>query len=259
MVAPRPTSNNSRSRPASTRVAAPNRSGAGNGTPVPSSVTLKSCAQTARVYAADAKARQADKIAKRRVMPMSRLHACAGRGNLSGNRLRRKVARRDRRTRARCAASGGFGPPSRRCHYLLMRALGHVICGLHDALPKLFGLISKDLGLPTDELTLKLSEFLRLPHANHPLGEVEGVQERFFRKDHAAVAKPRRLLIHAFRRRPGDREQTLESGLALAEILLSDLAHPVHAVGCGLHRPFGVLLSEIRCTFGHGSASFNRG
>src|SRR5262249_47664682 len=67
-----------RSRPASTSVAAPNRSGAGNGVPVPSSVTLKSCAQTAHVYAADVKARQANKIAKRRVMPISRLHACAG-------------------------------------------------------------------------------------------------------------------------------------------------------------------------------------
>src|SRR5262249_1362049 len=73
-----------------------------------------------------------------------------------------------------------------------------------------------------------------------------------------AVANTSRLLIHAFRRRPGDREQTLESGLALAEILLGDIAHPVHAVGCGLHRSFGVLLSEIRCTFGHGSASFNQ-
>jgi hypothetical protein len=86
-----------------------------------------------------------------------------------------------------------------------VRALGHVICGLHDALPKLFGLISKDLGLPTDELTLKLSEFLRFPHANHPLGEVERVQERFFRKEHGAVANTSRLLIHALRRRPGDR------------------------------------------------------
>ena len=94
-----------------------------------------------------------------------------------------------------------------------MRALCHVICRLHDALPKLFGLISKDLGLPTDELTLKLSEFLRFPHANHPLGEVESVQERFFRKEHGAVANTGRLLIHAFRRRPGDREQTLESAL----------------------------------------------
>src|SRR6266487_174233 len=221
MVAPRPTSNNSRSFPASTSVAAPNRSGAGNGTPVPSSVTLKSCAQTAHVYAAELPARQADA--------------------------------------ARRSASGGFGPPSRRCRYLLMRALCHVICRLHDALPKLFGLISKDLGLPTDELTLKLSEFLRFPHANHPLGEVESVQERFFRKEHGAVANISRLLIHAFRRRSGDREQTLKSDLALAEILLSDLAHPVHAVGCGLHRSFGVLLSEIRCTFGHSSASFNCG
>src|SRR6266481_8764055 len=76
MVAPRPTSNNSRSFPASTSVAAPNRSVAGNGTPVPSSVTLKSCAQTAHVYAAELTARHADKIAKRRVMPISRLHGC---------------------------------------------------------------------------------------------------------------------------------------------------------------------------------------
>src|SRR5262249_24453725 len=148
--------------------------------------------------------------------------------SLSGNRLRRKVARRDRRTRARRSASGGFGPPSRRCRYLLMRALCHVICRLHDALPQLFCLISKDLGLPTDELTLQLSEFLRFPHANHPLGEIERVHERFFRKEQGAVANTSRLLIHAFRRRPGDREQTLESGLALAEILLGDIAHPVH-------------------------------
>src|SRR5690349_5926602 len=91
MVAPRPTSNNSRSFPASTSVAAPNRSVAGNGTPVPSNVTLKSCAQ-----AADVKARQIDKIAKRRVMPMSRLHACAGGASLSSNSLRRKVARHKR-------------------------------------------------------------------------------------------------------------------------------------------------------------------
>src|SRR5262249_62086081 len=111
----------------------------------------------------------------------------------------------------------------------------------------------------TDELTLKLSKFRGSPHANHPRGEVESVQERFCRKEHGGVANTRRLLIHAFRRRPGDHEQTLESGLALAEILLGDLAHPVHAVGCGLHRSFGVLLSEIRCTFGHGFASFNRG
>src|SRR5215471_72386 len=259
MVAPRPTSNNSRSFPASTSVAAPNRSVTGNGVPVPSSVTLKSCAQTAHVYAADMKARQANKIAKRRVMPMSPPPCVRWKASLSGNRLRRKVARRDGKTRARRSASGGFRPPSRRCRYLLMRALGHVICGLHDALPKLFGLISKDLVLPTDELALKLSELLWFPHANHPLGEVERVQERFFRQEHRALAKARPLLIHAFRRRPGDHEQTLESGLALAEILLGDLAHPVHAVGCGLHRSFGVLLSEIRCTFGHGFASFNRG
>src|SRR5215472_16087392 len=77
MVAPRPTSNNSRSFPASTSVAAPNRSGTGNGVPVPSSVTLKSCAQTAHVYAADVNARQIDKIAKRGMMPRARLHACA--------------------------------------------------------------------------------------------------------------------------------------------------------------------------------------
>src|SRR5215472_264411 len=92
MVAPRPTSNNSRSFPASTSVAAPNRSGTGNGVPVPSSVTLKSCA-----HAADVKARQADKIAKRRMMPMSRLHACAGEASLSSNSLRRKVPRHERR------------------------------------------------------------------------------------------------------------------------------------------------------------------
>src|SRR5262245_65662214 len=94
MVAPRPTSNNSRSFPASTSVAAPNRSVAGNGTPVPSSVTLKSGA-----HAADVKARQVDKIAKRRAMPISHLRACAGGASLSGNRLQRKVARRYGRTR----------------------------------------------------------------------------------------------------------------------------------------------------------------
>src|SRR5262245_39651114 len=96
MVAPRPTSNNSRSFPASTSVAAPNRSVVGNGVPVPSSVTLKSCAQAAYV-----KARQADTITKRRTMPIPRLHGCAGRASLSGNGLDRKAARRDRRKRAR--------------------------------------------------------------------------------------------------------------------------------------------------------------
>src|SRR5262245_15501665 len=95
MVAPRPTSNNSRSFPASTSVAAPNRSVTGNGVPVPSSVTLKSCAQ-----AADVRARQADTITKRRTMPIPRLHGCAGRASLSGNGLDRKAARRDRRKRA---------------------------------------------------------------------------------------------------------------------------------------------------------------
>src|SRR6516225_11288467 len=90
MVAPRPTSNNSRSFPASTSVAAPNRSVAGNGTPVPSSVTLKSCA-----YAADVNARQIDKIAKRRVMPMSRLHACAVQRAYRATACGVKWARRD--------------------------------------------------------------------------------------------------------------------------------------------------------------------
>src|SRR5207244_11513910 len=74
-------------------VAAADRWVAGNGTDVPSSVLLKSCAQTARVYAADVKARQIDKIAKRRVIPMSRLHACANGASLSSNSLWRKVAR----------------------------------------------------------------------------------------------------------------------------------------------------------------------
>src|SRR5262249_60489796 len=85
VVPPRPTPTTSRSFPASTSVAALNRSGAGNGVPVPSSVTLKSCA-----HAADVTARLADKIAKRQVMPMSRLHACAGGASLSSNSLRRK-------------------------------------------------------------------------------------------------------------------------------------------------------------------------
>src|SRR5262249_28424310 len=58
-------------------VAAPKRSGAGNGTPVPSSVTLKSCAIAAELTAAvELTARQADKIATPRVMPISRLHGC---------------------------------------------------------------------------------------------------------------------------------------------------------------------------------------
>src|SRR6516165_1031314 len=95
MVAPRPTSNNNRSFPASTSVAAPNRSVAGNGVPVPSSVTLKSCAQTAPVYAADVNARQIDKIAKRRVMPMSRLHACAVQRAYRATACGVKWARRD--------------------------------------------------------------------------------------------------------------------------------------------------------------------
>src|SRR5262245_29367994 len=238
MVAPRPTSNNSRSFPASTSVAAPNRSVAGNGVPVPSSVTLKSCAQ-----AADVKARQADTITKRRTMPIPRLHWGAGRASLSGNGLDRKAARR--------CASGGFRSPSRRCRDLLMRGLCHVICRLHDALPNLLGLISEHLGLPTDELALKLSEFLRLAHANHPLGKVERVEERFFGQEHGALANDHRLLIHAFGRLAGDHEHALESGLALAQILFGDFAHPVHAVGCRLHRSFGILLSEIRWTFGH--------
>src|SRR5262249_18104269 len=168
MVAPRPTSNTSRSFPASTSVAAPNRSVVGNGVPVPSSVTLKSCA-----HAAGVKARQADTITKRRTMPIPRLHLGAGRASLSGNGLDRKAARR-------CSVSGGFGSPSRRCRYLLMRGLCHVICRPHDALPKLFGLISKNLRLPTDELALKLREIQRFPHANHLLGEIESVQEGFF-------------------------------------------------------------------------------
>src|SRR5205823_3887514 len=40
---------------------------------------------------------------------------------------------------------------------------------LHHALPKLFGLISKYLSLPADELALKLSQFLRFPHTNQLL------------------------------------------------------------------------------------------
>src|SRR5262245_7031204 len=172
--------------------------------------------------------------------------------SLSGNGLDRKAARR-------CTVSGSFGSPSRRCRDLLMRGLCHVICRLHDALPKLFGLISEHLGLPTDELTLKLSEFLRLAHANHPLGKVERVEERFFGQEHGALANDRRLLIHAFGRLACDHEHALESGLALAQILFGDFAHPIHAVGCRLHRSFGILLSEIRCTFGHSCASFNRG
>src|SRR5215813_96328 len=147
--------------------------------------------------------------------------------------------------------SGGFGSPSRRCRYLLMRGLCHAICRLHDALPKLFGLISKHLGLPTDELARKLSEFLRLAHADHPLGKVERIEERFFDQEHGALANDRRLLIHAFGRLASDHEHALESGLALAQILFGDFAHPVHAVGCRLHRSFGILLSEIRWTFGH--------
>src|SRR5215813_1278933 len=107
------------------------------------------------------------------------------------------------------------------------------------------------LGLPTDELALKLSEFLWLAHANHPLGKVERVEERFFGQEHGALANDRRLLIHAFGRLAGDHEHALESGLALAQILFGDFAHPIHAVGCRLHRSFGILLSEIRCTFGH--------
>src|SRR5215831_21410129 len=168
--------------------------------------------------------------------------------------VRRRDARRasERSPYARrCSVSGGFGSPSRRCRYLLMRGLCHVICRLHDALPKLFGLISKHLGLPTDELALKLSEFLRLAHANHPLGKVERIEKRFFGQEHGALANDRRLLIHAFGRLAGDHEHALASGLALAQILFGDFAHPVHAVGCRLHRSFGILLSEIRCTFGH--------
>src|SRR5262245_31545646 len=228
MVAPRPTSNNSRSFPASTSVAAPNRSVVGNGVPVPSSVTLKSCAQ-----AADVKARQADTITKRRTMPIPRLH---------GVPIRR--------------AYRAMGWIAKRLAATGESVRGAVACGAgrreaRHAPSVALGMISKHLGLPTDELALKLSEFLRLAHADHPLGKVERVVERFFGQEHGALANDRRLLIHAFGRLAGDHEHALESGLALAQILFGDFAHPIHAVGCRLHRSFGILLSEIRWTFGH--------
>src|SRR5258707_68749 len=49
---------------------------------------------------------------------------------------------------------------------------------------------------------------------------------------------------------PGDRQQTLKSGLALVEILLCYCPHPV---GC-LHSSFAILLSEIHRILGHSIA-----
>ena len=46
---------------------------------------------------------------------------------------------------------------------------------LYEALPKLLCLISKYLSLPTDELALKLSQFLRFPHMNQLLSKLESI------------------------------------------------------------------------------------
>jgi hypothetical protein len=48
---------------------------------------------------------------------------------------------------------------------------------LHDALPKLFGLLSQQLSLPTDELGLDVSEFLGLFHTNEPVSKVERIDD----------------------------------------------------------------------------------
>jgi hypothetical protein len=74
-------------------------------------------------------------------------------------------------------ASRGFGSPSSRLHRPLERGLGQLICSLHDALAQVLGLISKYLSLPTDELALKLRQFLRFLHAKELVSEVEGVRE----------------------------------------------------------------------------------
>src|SRR4029453_16410474 len=138
-----------------------------------------------------------------------------------------------------------------------LRSFCHLAGTLHEGLPELFGLVSEHLSLPTDELALKLREFLRILHTHQLVKKVERIRQRLFRGQHRPPEDSRCLLIEGIHRLTRCNHQCLGRGLALIEVLFCDLSHPVHAIICNLDCSFGIALSEIRCTFGHSFASLD--
>ncbi len=84
---------------------------------------------------------------------------------------------------------------------------------------ELFGLVNKHLSLPTDELVLKLREFLRVFHTHQLVKKVECIRQNLFRSQHRPSEDSRRLLIEGMHRLTRCDYQCLDRGLALIEVL----------------------------------------